>query len=131
MLEFEFGFWLMALDCLLTFSIMFTIIAIGTNLMQDVYGFSQLETGVQVTLPYLVGAVLLMPLGYLFDKYGNRQIFVILCGFNTMSCFILFLCIPECDKCTISILPWYLLGISQAMYYVLMWGSFSYLVKPE
>jgi hypothetical protein len=38
--EFEFGFWLMAFDCLLTFSIMFTIIAIGTNLMQDVYGFS-------------------------------------------------------------------------------------------
>ena len=109
----------MAFDCLFTFSNMFTIIAIGTDMMQDVYGFSQLETGIHVTLPYCIGAACMMPFGYFFDKYGNRQIFVILTGFITLSSFIMFLSIDECDRCSISIVPWYLLGISQAIYYVL------------
>jgi len=92
--EFEKGFWLMAIDCLLTFSIMFTIIAVGTDMMQDVYGFSPLETGMHVTLPYLMCGFLVIPFGLFFDKFGNRQYYVILCGFATLSAFILFLMIP-------------------------------------
>lgn len=40
LLVFEKGFWLMAFDCLLTFAIIETTIAIGTNIMDELYGWT-------------------------------------------------------------------------------------------
>lgn len=37
LLKFDKGFWLMAIDCLLTFSIIETTIAIGTDIMDKLY----------------------------------------------------------------------------------------------
>ena len=69
---FDKGFWLMAVDCLLTFSIIETTISIGTDIMEKLYQWSDDEIGMFVTVPYLICGILLIPLGFIVDKYGNR-----------------------------------------------------------
>ena len=72
LLMFEKGFWLMAIDCLLTFSIIETTIAIGTDILDKLYMWPEMETGMFVTAPYLICGILLIPLGWFVDKYGRR-----------------------------------------------------------
>ena len=62
----------MAFDCLLTFSVIETTIAIGTDILKELYGWDDKVTGMFVTVPYLICGILLGPMGYLVDKYGNR-----------------------------------------------------------
>lgn len=64
---FERGFWLMAVDCLMTFSIIETTIAIGTDIMEKLYQWGDDTTGMFVTAPYLICGIFLIPLGYCVD----------------------------------------------------------------
>ena len=72
LLLFEKGFWLMACDCLLTFSIIETTVAIGTDIMGKLYQWPDETTGMFVTVPYLVCGISLIPLGHFVDKNGKR-----------------------------------------------------------
>ena len=72
LLMFEKGFWLMAFDCLLSFSVIETAIAVGTDLMETCYKWGDEANGMFVTLPYLVCGLTLAPLGFLVDRYGKR-----------------------------------------------------------
>lgn len=38
---------------------------------------------------------------------------------------------PKCDRCYTSIVPWFLLGYSLTVYYVLMFGGVSHLVRDS
>lgn len=67
----------MAIDCLLTFSIIETTIAIGTDILDKLYEWPEEDTGMFVTVPYLICGVLLIPLGLFVDKYGRRQTIII------------------------------------------------------
>jgi len=82
-------------------------------------------------VPYLVCGILLVPLGYLVDKYGQRQLVIISSGILTVVSYFFFLFIPSCDRCYASTVPWYLLGYSLTVYYVLMYGGVSYLVRES
>ena len=75
---FDKGFWIMAIDCLLTFSIIETTIAIGTDIMEKLYKWPDNANGMFVTAPYLICGIFLIPLGYFVDKYGCRQFIIIL-----------------------------------------------------
>ena len=56
---------------------------------------------------------------------------VIASGFTTLLSFIIWISIPTCDKCYFSTIPWYLLGFSITVYYVLMFGCVSLLVRES
>ena len=75
---FEKGFWLMAVDCLITFSIIKTTIAIGTDIMEKLYKWPDSTTGMFVTVPYLICGIFLIPLGYGVDLGGKRQTIIII-----------------------------------------------------
>jgi len=69
---FDKGFWLMAVDCLLTFATIETTIAIGTDIMEKLYQWPDHATGMFVTAPYLICGLLLIPMGLFVDKHGRR-----------------------------------------------------------
>ena len=62
----------MAFDCLLSYAIVETTIAIGTDIMKELYGWTDEENGMFVTVPYLICGILLAPMGHLVDKFGRR-----------------------------------------------------------
>ena len=45
--------------------------------------------------------------------------------------FFIFLFTPTCNRCYASTVPWLFLGFGLTVYYVLMFGSVSYLVKEN
>lgn len=126
----------MSVDCLLTYSMTFTIVAVGTDLMQSKYKFPETETGVFVTLPYLICALCMIPVGIIADSYGGRQTIIIFGGVTSLATFLLFLSTPPTttenpSPAFSTVLPWVLLGLNQSIYYVLQWGSPSYMVRPS
>lgn len=84
-----------------------------------------------VTVPYLICGILLIPLGLFVDKYGNRQTIIIVQGVITLSSFLVFLSVPKCTQCSASMFPWVFFGLGLTVYYVLMYGSVSYLVRAH
>lgn len=70
--KFEAGFWLMTLDCTISFSISFTLVAIGNEMLQARFKFSQEQASFYITLPYFIVAFIMPLLGYVSDKFGCR-----------------------------------------------------------
>ena len=67
----------MATDCLLSYAIIETTIAIGTDIMGNLYGWSEEENGLFITVPYFVCGLTLLPLGFYVDRIGRRQTIII------------------------------------------------------
>ena len=67
----------MATDCLLSYAIIETTIAIGTDIMGNLYGWSEEEAGLFITVPYFVCGLTLLPLGFYVDRIGRRQTIII------------------------------------------------------
>lgn len=49
----------------------------------------------------------------------------------TVISYFFYLLIPNCDRCYASTVPWFLLGYSLTIYYVLMFGAVSILVRDN
>ena len=99
-------------DIFLSYALHQTTIALGTNLMKDRFGYSEEETGIYIMLPYLVCAIMMVPIGNLADKIGQRQSLIIFGGFLQLIACIIFLVLPDSNRCYFSIIPWILLGLN-------------------
>ena len=82
-------------------------------------------------LPYLVCAIMMVPIGNLADKIGYRQSIIIFGGSLQLVACIMFLILPDSNRCVISVVPWILLGLNQSIFCVLQWGCLSYHVPEE
>ena len=52
-------------------------------------------------------------------------------GLFSLAAFLIFLIMPDTFRQhNLTILPWFFIGINQSLYYVLQWGSLSYMVRP-
>lgn len=128
--QLEFGFWVFCLDCLLTYSMLFTSILVGTNLHQHKFSFNNKAAGVIITLPYLISGALMAPLGILADKKGQRMTMIYVAGVLNLAGHLIYLVHPECERCSTSVLPFILYGFVFTFYAVVMWGCIPFLVKP-
>merc|ERR1711871_1126327 len=99
--------------------------------MGQLYGWTDEEHGMFATVPYLICGILLAPLGAFVDRFGRRQTIIIIAGIAPVLSSLIFLALPSCHRCYASTAPWYLLGFSLTVYYVLMFGSVSYLVRAD
>ena len=100
--------------------------------MQTKYGYPESKTGILVTIPYLVCGITMIPIGLLTDQYGWRQTVINFAGTFLIATFGLFLLLPPSQETGfITVLPWFLLGVNQSVYYVLQWGCLPYMVKPD
>ena len=62
----------MCLDCMITYGLIFTVVAIGTDIMGNLYNFSEEQTGFIIMIPNLICGLIAIPSGILADKYGKR-----------------------------------------------------------
>jgi MFS family permease len=106
-------------------------VVIGSQEYQEKYGFHEEETGSIITFQYLVCAIFLPVLGYVSDKYGSRSTILIAGGYLSLFSHILQLLLPDCLECWYSIIPIFNYGLIQTVYFVVMWGSLSFLVEPQ
>lgn len=70
--DFEMGFWLIALDCCLTYSIQFTITTLGQEMCVKHFKFDEKTADSILMLPNLIVMVLLPIVGFVADKIGKR-----------------------------------------------------------
>lgn len=121
----------MCIDCLFTFGIGFTSVVLGSQEYIEKYGFTVEDTGSIITFQYLVCAITLPILGQISDIYGQRTTIMITGGVLTLGSHIFQLLLPDCIECWYSVIPIFNYGLSLAVYFVVMWGSVSFLVEPK
>ena len=127
----DYGFWIIAIDCMLTYGMCFSQTVFGTAMMRDRFGFKDDETGAYVTSSYLVSTFMMPIFGKIADTYGYRVSIMFIGGINTFCWHFMQLCLDDCDgTCWYDIVPYIMYGFSLAIYMVIMWGSLSFIV-PE
>ena len=128
--SFEKGFWLMALDCLFSWSIGFSSIVLGSGEYVDRFSYMPFESAQIITVPYLISAFMMPVLGKMCDKYGQRMHIIIIGGFLTLGSHVIQMLLSDCQKCWWSFIPIIINGIVLSIYTAVMWGSVSFIV-PE
>ena len=120
----------MATDCVISFGISFTLIAIGNEMLQSRFNYTEEQASFYITMPYFLVGIMTPSLGYLADQIGKRQSILIFGGICNVLSFLLLFLIPDCDRCFWSIIPWVQNALNLSTYQVLQWGSPAYLVAP-
>ena len=85
-------------------------------------------------MPYVISAVLSVPLGWFVDKYGYRIPLTVTGSTVMFCCHALQPLIPSypiCDACWYSVLPMFLLGISYTTYAIVLYGAIPYMVESR
>lgn len=70
--EFELGFWLMVIDAAITYSIQFSLTALGQSMLIKDYGYDEAEAGELLMLPYIIVCFLMPVVGMCADSFGRR-----------------------------------------------------------
>ena len=105
--RFELGYWLMALDCVISFSLSFTLVAIGNEMLQTRFKFTSEEASFYITSPYFIVAFLMPLIGYVSDILGRRQTIIVLGGIIKVSAYAILFGMPDCDRCFIGLIPFF------------------------
>ena len=74
----------MAFDCLLSWSISFSSIVLGSGEYVDRFGYLPFYSAQIITIPYLIAAFLMPIIGKICDNHGYRMYVQILGGFLTL-----------------------------------------------
>ena len=122
---------MLALDCMLTFGQSFTGVALGPSLLQVKYNFSETQTGLIVSIAYLVSCFLTPVLGRIVDKRGGRSALIVAGGVVYLLMNFMILATGECDRCAISLVPYVFFGFSLAVYLAILWSLVCFLVEPK
>ena len=117
--------------CLCNYITIINSIAISSAVLQTRFGFNEIEAGYFFTLPYVVAAVLSPMIGIFVTKFGYRMTVICVGQLINVIAHILLMTIPDCEKCTMSVVPYIMLGFSYATYAVVLWGSVPYMVEAR
>ena len=129
--ELSVPFWLTCFSCMCTYIGIINSLIIGSSVLQTRFAFTEVEAGFYFTLPYLVAAILSPICGVIVEKYGKRMTINIWGSAIMVIAHIYQICLPDCDKCWISLGPLILLGISYTAYAVVLWGALPYMVEAR
>ena len=100
-------------------------------MLQKRFNYGQVEAGYYFTLPYIVAAIFSPILGWFVEKYGHRMTITILGSVLMIAAHSFELCLPDCDRCWVSLAPLIILGLSYTTYAVVLWGALPYMVEAR
>lgn len=129
--DFELPFWLTCLSCFCTYIAIINSIVIGSKVLQQRFGYSEVEAGYYFTLPYMIAAIFSPLLGWFVEKYGKRMTITLTGSFLMTAAHVIQLCLPDCERCWVSLLPLIILGLSYTTYAVVLWGALPYMVEAR
>jgi len=110
------GVILFMLDGFLTNGLVYSSIAISSNMLVVRFNFTKTCAGTYAMYPYLMFALSIpLVVGYVSCK-GNRMIMIYVIGMLNILAFSIWAFMPPCDQCYLSLVPLFLLGLSLAIY---------------
>ena len=113
------GVILFCLDGFLTNGLIYSSIALSSNMLVVRFNFTKTCAGEYAMYPYLVFAVSIpLIVGYV-GCYGNRMVTIYCMGILNILAFAVWAFMPACDQCIASIAPLFMLGLSLGMYIVI------------
>ena len=69
----ELPFWLTCLSCMCTYIAIVNSLVVGSSLLQAKFGFSIDEAGMIFSLPYIIAALVSVPVGVFVSTFGYRM----------------------------------------------------------
>jgi len=78
-----------------------------------------------------VSAVISPFMGIFVDRYGYRMIIIVMGAVLMILAHFLYLVMPDCHQCTLSVVPLVLLGISYTTYAIVLFGALPYIVDEK
>lgn len=100
-------------------------------MLQRRFSYSEVEAGYYFTLPYMIAAILSPALGWYVEKYGNRMTITLGGSVLMTAAHVIQICLPDCDRCWVSLCPLVILGLSYTTYAVVLWGALPYMVEAR
>ena len=82
-------------------------------------------------MPYLITAIFTPLLAKYTEKFGKRMTMTLLGQSLLVVGHLLNICIPSCNKCVISLVPYVLFGLSYTAYGVVLYGMIPFLVEAK
>ena len=90
-------FWLTCVSCFCTYIAIINALIVVPEMLQTQYGYTLDDAGKLYAVPYIVSAVISLPLGIFVDKFGHRMTVTITGSVLMLSAHIYQLVLPECD----------------------------------
>ena len=129
--EFNFGFWMLVINCMMMYGSFFGFTGNGNDVLIKLYGMSANEAGILLMIFYLSSSLITPFFGLWADKYGNRvtsQIVVIIIFILSL---LFMIYIPtDCNK-YIVILPLVLIGLFYAIWATMFFPCVALIVKEK
>lgn len=75
-LKFRLPYWLITLSCMFVYMSIFPYIQLSSGLLQDKFGFDEVQAGTLYGIPYFISAFASPILGIIIDKIGKRALFI-------------------------------------------------------
>lgn len=82
-------------------------------------------------MPYIVAAAFNIPTGLFVSKFGQRMTIIFFGQAMLLAAFIIFIQIENCDKCLLSKVPLFMMGITYSSYATVQWAIIPYLVEEK
>lgn len=106
-------------------------ITIGSKQLQDRYGFDSEQAGYLTTIPYLIAGISSLPLGWFVEKFGYKDATALIGSIFIIGGHLLSLFMPECNQCSLSVVPMILYGLAYSTYAVVLWGNIAFFVEEK
>ena len=131
---FNLSFWIICMSCVLTYTAIFPFIQVASKMLQERFGFSDIDAGALFTLPYTISAFTSPFLGILIDKIGRRGLLIIMSAIILFAAHVTNMFLPNCsagEDCYSELGPLILIGIGYSIYAAALWGSIPYVVEAR
>ena len=128
--EFQSGFWIFVVDCMLTYGMTQSSIALGSTSLIDKYGWQDHQASMIITLPYTISVVAMPLIGLFVDKFGKRMTIILIAGILNLMAHVYSLVHPDCHQCWSSVVPYVIYGLTNSVYNCIMFGAVVFLCKP-
>ena len=116
---------------MLTNGLVYSAIALSSNMLVVRFNFSKTCAGSYAMYPYLVFAIAIpMIVGYVSIK-GNRMYLIYLVGILNIMAFTTWTYMSPCDQCFMSVVPLFMLGLSLGLYIIIQQSCMPFVVSSE
>jgi MFS family permease len=129
--SFGFSLWMICINCFVVYIDVSCFNNIASNFFQTRFNYSTQESGIIISITYIVAALLCPVFGRLVDKIGRRVFLILFSASCVTLVHLMFLLTPDADRPWYPILYMVLLGLGYSIYASVMWASIPYLVDPK
>ena len=130
--EFDLVFWLLTWNCAIMYAIVLSWMNIGSDFLQETYGYTHGEANAILTIPYSLAGVLQPIWGWISDKIGFRSQFLLISSFIfVMAHYMLGWIRVDGNPIYVPIIALTLLGFGYSIFTAVIWPCFPLVVPPR